>query len=350
MNAINRWIFAVSVMLLCASGVDAAFAGTVVFRNFSPVSGAAVEAPFKAGAGTRADPDTATLKIADGASVVSFSLTVAGSGFTVGNFCELDWDDDAPGAPRESASALNNGTFSSEQFFSVPVARLGLSAGTGSRTVLYELDVDEEPYGPGDVKRYLQVTFVSSSGGSGNPGVPGGRTVSFAGFAADGGVTVETAFRTGAGTRRDPDTVTLRVADGAATASFRLTVAGGGFTGGSLCELDWDDDAPGAPAESVVVLNGGAFSSEQLFSVPVARLWPGGSMGTRTVFYSLEVDEEPYGERGDVERCLQVTFLKGDSGGVVDPGGSDSGGGGGCSAVGWGCALLLLPTLRRRRA
>ena len=351
-NTIKKGILTLLMLPFCLFAPEGAAAGTVSFADFTAGSGLAVEEAFRANAGSRLNPDTVTLRVADGATVVSFSLTVNGSGFSSGSFCELDWDDDAPGVPAESAAVLRSGSFSVEQVFNVPVSRLWAGGTSGTRTVLYELDVDEEPYDSSpDVERYLKVVFVSSS--IENPGTPVDRTVSFNGFAAGSGLTVEETFRSNTGSRLDPDTVTLRVADGATTVSFRLTVNGGGFSSGSFCELDWDDDAPGIPAETITALSNGAFSAEQIFNVPVSRLWSGGASGTRTVLYELDVDEEPYDNSPDVERYLRVVFLKGSSTNP-NPGnpGSDSGGGGGggCSTGNWLYGLLLLLPMRARKA
>lgn len=160
---------AVFALLLSFLIVSPASAGTVSFRDFTLNGGALVGEAFQAGAGTFADPDTVTLIVDSAASSVTFQLTVVGSNFTAGTYCELEWDDDAPGVPRDNVAALRGGSFSAVQSFSVPVNRLGLQTGV-SRTVLYELDVDEEPYDDRwDTERYLRVVFSTLSQPTPNP-------------------------------------------------------------------------------------------------------------------------------------------------------------------------------------
>jgi hypothetical protein len=142
-----------------------AAAGEVSFRNFTAKRGVAISVPYQANRGTKYDPDTITLAVDPSAPVLEFELTVEGSGFTItsGYWCELDWDDDAPGAPRREQSVLlAGGGFQPTQNVTLYPAWLNLAAG-GTRLIRYELDVDEEPFESGwDVERHLQVTFVSS--------------------------------------------------------------------------------------------------------------------------------------------------------------------------------------------
>lgn len=189
--------FAFIVMLL-ATGFyfsSRADASTLSFQNFTAGNGLAISIPYKHNSGTERDPDTVTLTVDLSASVFEFQLTAVGAGFTNGRWCELDWDDDGLGAPREQNVPLSNGGFDVVQKFSIPAARLNLANGT-TRTILYELDVDEEPYDSrGDSERHLRVTFVGSGSGSkpSDPSAPSNPSPS-GGNDGGGGGGCNTAF------------------------------------------------------------------------------------------------------------------------------------------------------------
>lgn len=161
-------------------------------------------------------------------------------------------------------------------------------------------------------------------------------TVAFSQFTALSGLTVTQPFNVQSGTQNDPDTVTVRVTKGVSTVSFRLTVEGKGFSNAGYCELDWDDDAPGVPYDSTVTPQGGSFTTQQVFTVPVSRLGTGSA--PKTVVYELDADEEPYDVQGDVKRYLRVVFTFDDSTGPIDPD-SKEGSGSGCNA---GFSLFVL--------
>jgi hypothetical protein len=159
----------VLTFLLVFYFVAAAEAATVSFQNFAAGSGVTVGVPYRANAGTERDPDTVTLVIDLSVSRLEFELTVEGTGFTSGSWCELDWDDEKPGSPREQNVRLSGSGFRVLQNFSFSPVRLNLADG-GTRVILYELDVDEEPIDSRwDTERHLRITFVASGS---NPAAP----------------------------------------------------------------------------------------------------------------------------------------------------------------------------------
>ena len=330
-------------ILLLMLATETASAASIAFGGLTVSSGAAISQPYQANAGTRLNPDTLTLHVDSTASEIVFALTVSGSGFA-GPYCELDWDDDAIGAPAsEKRVAVVNGAFSSVETFRLAAARLNLGS-SGSRSVLYELDADNEPDGPdsGDAERYLLVTYIG--GGSGVQ--PATATISFGGLAIASGATISQPYQVNAGTRLEPDTLTLRADSTASEIAFALTVSGSGFAG-PYCELDWDDDAIGAPtAEKRVAVVNGAFSSVETFRLASVRLNLGTS-GSRSILYELDADNEPDGlDSGDAERFLLITYVA--DGSSPSPGGptdTGSSGGGGCSGAPLTASALVMPIL-----
>jgi protein tyrosine phosphatase (PTP) superfamily phosphohydrolase (DUF442 family) len=165
-------LFVVIPLIICFCFVSEANSATMFFRNFKAVNGVAVSVPYKVNAGTRHDPDTVTLTVDLTAPVLEFQLTVVGAEFPGGDWGELEWENEGFGAPREDNVPLIGGGFSAVQNFNLNPARLNLTDG-GTRSVLYELEADEEPYlSLLDTKRYLQVIFLESGPNPQNPVYP----------------------------------------------------------------------------------------------------------------------------------------------------------------------------------